>query len=89
MSIECDRVGGLNLAQGICDTDVPESAGAAKAAIDEGINSYTRYDGLDRASRGDRRTSRGSLRDRGGPGDGDHRQRRRDGSPVLRMPVPF
>ena len=23
MSVECDRVGGINLAQGICDTDVP------------------------------------------------------------------
>jgi aminotransferase len=52
MSIECDRVGGLNLAQGICDTGVPESIReAAKAGIDGGINSYTRYDGLDNLRR--------------------------------------
>src|SRR3989337_2464720 len=34
MTLECARVGGINLAQG------------AKEAIDAGINSYTRYDGL-------------------------------------------
>src|ERR1700678_1485803 len=31
MSVECDRMGGVNLAQGICDTDVPE--GVAEEAI--------------------------------------------------------
>ncbi len=47
MSIECDRVGGINLSQGICDTEVPaEVRSAAKSAIDGMINSYTRYDGL-------------------------------------------
>ncbi len=25
MSVECDRVGGINLAQGICDTELPQS----------------------------------------------------------------
>jgi aminotransferase len=48
MSIECDQVGGLNLSQGVCDLEVPDQVcHAAKKAIDEGINSYTRYDGLD------------------------------------------
>ena len=48
MSTECDRVGGLNLAQGVCDTEVPvEVRRGAQAAMDEGFNSYTRYDGLE------------------------------------------
>jgi len=47
MTIECEKVGGINLAQGVCDTGVPlPVASGAKKAIDEGINSYTRYDGL-------------------------------------------
>lgn len=47
MTIECEKVGGINLAQGVCDTGVPTPvAEGAKAAIDAGINSYTRYDGL-------------------------------------------
>src|SRR4030065_2300166 len=47
MSIECERVGGINLAQGVCDTEVPLPVRTgAKEAIDAGINSYTRYDGL-------------------------------------------
>jgi len=47
MSIECDRVGGINLSQGICDTPVPtEVRRGAQAAIEEGVNQYTRYDGL-------------------------------------------
>jgi aminotransferase len=47
MSIECERVGGINLSQGICDTPVPaEVRKGAQAAIDEGVNSYTRYDGI-------------------------------------------
>jgi len=47
MSIECDRVGGVNLAQGICDTPTPAIVieGAAQAMRD-GTNSYTRFDGL-------------------------------------------
>src|SRR6185437_7996076 len=41
MSVECDRVGGINLAQGICDTDLPESVAAeAIAAIRSGRNIY-------------------------------------------------
>jgi aminotransferase len=47
MSIECDRVRGLNLAQGVCDTPVPiEVRHAAERAIEAGHNSYTRLDGV-------------------------------------------
>ena len=47
MSIECEKVKGINLAQGVCDTEVPETVRqGAKQAIDGGINSYTRSDGL-------------------------------------------
>ena len=47
MSIECEKVQGINLAQGVCDTEVPEPVRlAAKRAIDGGINSYTRAEGL-------------------------------------------
>lgn len=48
MSIECDRVGGINLSQGVCDTEVPFPVrDGAKKAMDEGFNTYTRYDGLE------------------------------------------
>jgi aminotransferase len=48
MSIECDRIGGINLSQGVCDTEVPAVVRlGAKEAMDNGINTYTRYDGLD------------------------------------------
>lgn len=48
MTLECTKVGGLNLSQGICDTPVPEAVRkAAQSAIDEGYNIYTRFDGLD------------------------------------------
>lgn len=47
MTIECEKVKGINLAQGVCDTGVPPPVSAgAKRAMDEGFNSYTRYDGL-------------------------------------------
>jgi aminotransferase len=47
MTIACNKVGGINLAQGICDTEVPASVRlGAQEAIDKGINIYTRYDGL-------------------------------------------
>jgi aminotransferase len=46
MSLECERVGGVNLSQGVCDLAVPEPvASAAQAAIDAGHNSYSRHDG--------------------------------------------
>ncbi len=47
MSVECDRVGGINLAQGICDTELPDTvAKGAVDAIHEGFNIYTRLDGV-------------------------------------------
>lgn len=47
MSIECEKVRGINLAQGVCDTTLPTPVGrAAKEAIDNACNSYTRYDGI-------------------------------------------
>jgi aminotransferase len=47
MSIECEKVGGINLAQGVCDLPVPAPIRtAACAAMRDGVNSYTRYDGL-------------------------------------------
>ena len=49
MSMACDAMGGINLAQGICDTPVPAPVeDAAIAAIREGHNIYTRLDGIGR-----------------------------------------
>ena len=49
MSVECNKVGGINLAQGVCDTEVPEVVAAAvDKAVRAGINSYTRHDGTAR-----------------------------------------
>ena len=48
MSIECDRVGGINLSQGICDTPVPvEVQRGAVEGMQEGFNTYTHYAGLE------------------------------------------
>ena len=47
MSVECDKVGGVNLAQGVCDTEVPQVVRqAAEEAIEAGFNQYTRLDGI-------------------------------------------
>lgn len=47
MTIECAKVKGINLAQGVCDLDIPPLVvAAAKKAIDDGWNTYTRFDGL-------------------------------------------
>lgn len=52
MSVESDRVGGVNLAQGVCDTEVPQVvAETAIAAIHDGHNIYTRLDGIPRLRR--------------------------------------
>ena len=49
MSVECERIGGINLAQGICDTPVPVPVEqAAIQAIRDGHNIYTRLDGIER-----------------------------------------
>lgn len=47
MSLECRRVGGINLSQGVCDTPVPEAVikGAAEA-MEHGINTYTHFAGM-------------------------------------------
>jgi aminotransferase len=47
MTTACTRVKGINLAQGVCDTGVPEPViREAKQAMDVWINTYTRFDGL-------------------------------------------
>jgi aminotransferase len=47
MTVECDRVGGVNLAQGVCDTELPAPVEQrAIEAIREGLNIYTRLDGV-------------------------------------------
>src|SRR5271168_4742362 len=47
MTVECDAVGGVNMAQGVCDTPLPEVvAEAAIQAIRDGFNIYTRLDGV-------------------------------------------
>jgi aminotransferase len=49
MTQECDRMGGVNLAQGVCDTEVPAVvAEGAIRAIRDGLNIYTRMDGIAR-----------------------------------------
>ncbi len=52
MSVACDAVGGVNLAQGVCDTEVPQVvAEGAQRAIRDGHNIYTRMDGIARLRR--------------------------------------
>jgi aminotransferase len=49
MTMECDRIGGVNLAQGVCDTEAPAPViEGAIAAIHAGHNIYTRLDGIAR-----------------------------------------
>ena len=49
MSVACDQMGGINLAQGVCDTPVPQVVeDAAIQAIRDGHNIYTRLDGIAR-----------------------------------------
>ena len=49
MTTECDRIGGINLAQGVCDTPVPAVVEAAAiGAVHNGDNIYTRCDGIAR-----------------------------------------
>jgi aminotransferase len=49
MSTACEQMGGINLAQGVCDTPVPDvvEQGAIEA-IQAGHNIYTRLDGIAR-----------------------------------------
>ena len=47
MSVECEKVSGVNLAQGVCDTEVPAIVRrAAEDAIEAGYNQYTRAEGI-------------------------------------------
>ena len=49
MSLLSDEMNGINMAQGICDTDVPPVVlQAAEAAMEAGYNIYTRLDGIAR-----------------------------------------
>jgi aminotransferase len=49
MSVACEQIGGINLAQGVCDTPVPAPVEeAAIEAIKTGHNIYTRLDGIGR-----------------------------------------
>ena len=49
MSVACEQMGGINLAQGVCDTPVPPVVEeAAVEAIRAGHNIYTRLDGIGR-----------------------------------------
>ena len=46
MTQACERVQGINMAQGVCDTAVPAAVSCgAQQAIDQGLNTYTRFDG--------------------------------------------
>jgi aminotransferase len=48
MTLECDRVGGINLGQGICDMPTPPSIlEAAAEAIQADKSTYSRFDGID------------------------------------------
>ena len=52
MTAECDRIGGVNLAQGVCDTEIPTAVmEGAMRAMREGHNIYTRMDGIARLRR--------------------------------------
>ena len=47
MTVACDTAGGINMAQGVCDTDPPlPVVEAAIDAIRGGLNIYTRADGI-------------------------------------------
>ena len=47
MTQACELVKGINMAQGVCDTAVPGVVSrGAQEAIDLGLNTYTRFDGL-------------------------------------------
>ncbi len=47
MTVECERVNGINLAQGVCDTGVPGCViDGVHEAMAAGLNSYTRHDGI-------------------------------------------
>jgi len=49
MTRACNALGGINMAQGVCDLEIPsEVIDGAKKAMDDGINTYTPTEGLPR-----------------------------------------
>ena len=47
MTLACAKVNGINMSQGVCDTPVPGVvAQAATQAMEEGRNTYSRFDGI-------------------------------------------
>jgi aminotransferase len=47
MTLACAKVKGINMSQGVCDTPVPPLVvRAAQKAMDEGQNTYSRFDGI-------------------------------------------
>lgn len=47
MSVECERAGGVNLSQGVCDLALPSPVRTgAEAAMRGGLNHYSRHDGI-------------------------------------------
>lgn len=47
MTKECNALGGINMAQGVCDLEVPRIViDGAKRAMDDGVNIYTPTEGL-------------------------------------------
>jgi aminotransferase len=47
MTLACVKVNGINMSQGVCDTPVPTVVvQAAKDAMEQGRNIYSRYDGI-------------------------------------------
>jgi aminotransferase len=48
MTRECDRVGGINLGQGVCDLPTPECIlREASRAVLEDLSSYSKFEGID------------------------------------------
>lgn len=47
MSVECEKAGGVNLSQGVCDLALPSPVRTgAEAAMRGGLNHYSRHDGI-------------------------------------------
>jgi len=47
MSVECEKAGGVNLSQGVCDLALPAPVRAgAEAAMRSGLNHYSKHDGI-------------------------------------------
>ena len=47
MTLECERVGGINLGQGICDLPtIPELKAGLSEAVEANRATYSRYDGV-------------------------------------------